>query len=54
MAKFQPWRESVGILLATRNANTFNWAEFEPPIQAFSRRNTELDLNLITIGISKT
>jgi hypothetical protein len=45
--------ESVGILVVTRNANVFDWAEFEPAIQAFSRRNTELALNLTTTGISR-
>jgi hypothetical protein len=48
MAKFQLWGENVRMLVGTRNANIFDWTEFEPAIQAFFRRNTELTLNLTT------
>jgi hypothetical protein len=55
---FSHWQNSkfgerVGILVAMKNANICNWAEFEPAIQAFSRRKIELALNLTAIGISR-
>jgi hypothetical protein len=53
MTKFQLCGESVGTLVVMRNANIFDWAEFESTIQAFSRRNTEIAINLTTIGISR-